>query len=201
MELNNLKQSGEINVKIDPDKGGSKKVFFVIFALVILFIIFALVYGANRSAKNQEKLAQDMDLSFLNVTTTSGGLTTAQTLEKSASVSGTSAVTKTVTAKTTKTTATSLSAAPTYLKTLNVYRTSGYYFQFVNCSGSPGSLLMKKGVKFMMDNRDKKAHKFVVMGKTYLLGAYGYTIVTADKIGKHFITCDGGGAAQITVVQ
>jgi len=200
MELNNLNHnSGESN---------SKKVFFAIFALIIIFVIFAFAYSNNRSAKQQAKLAEDMDLSFLNVTTTvsedaNTSVENVDNVEKLVSSTISSlrkpVVKKTSSIQKTKVASTSLSATSAYLKAANIYKTSGYYFQFVNCHGTPGSLVIKKGAKFMMDNRDNKIRKISVMGKTYSLNAYNYTIVTADKVGKHYITCDGGGAAQITV--
>ncbi len=199
MELNNLNSNS--------GGGSSKKTFFVIFVLVIAFVIFAFAYSANRTARQQAKLAEDMDLSFLNTSTTIESpetvVTTIGATEKlvTSTISSLKKATtkKTVTTKKTTITPTTLSATSAYLKAANIYKTSGYYFQFVNCHGTPGSLVIKKGAKFMMDNRDNKIRKIAVMGKTYSLNAYNYTIVTADKVGKHYITCDGGGAAQITV--
>ncbi len=79
------------------------------------------------------------------------------------------------------------------------YAASGYRFQFSECRGTPGSLVVKKGKSYLLDNRDNAAHTFKVEGKTYRVGAYGYAIATARGIGTHMITCDGGGAAQVVV--
>ena len=97
----------------------------------------------------------------------------------------------------------SLSATQRYLDAIRVYKSVGYYFQFVDCHGLPGSLTLKKGKKFMLDNRDGEAHKIAVQGgQTFQIKAYDFAIATApSKIGLHYITCDGGGAASILVQQ
>lgn len=86
-----------------------------------------------------------------------------------------------------------------YGDAINIYRTSGYRFQFSNCSGSPGTLTMKIGTKFMIDNRDNKSHQIGIGTKTYKLEAYDFAIVSIQKIGTFNITCDGGGAANVWV--
>lgn len=95
---------------------------------------------------------------------------------------------------------TSLSATQRYIDALKIYKTSGYYFQFLKCHGQPGSLTIKKGKKFMLDNRDSVSHKIAFTGQSYRIGGYGFAIATAPlKPGTYFITCDGGGAASILV--
>lgn len=96
---------------------------------------------------------------------------------------------------------TSLPATKRYLDAIKVYKTTGYYFQFVECSGMPGSLTLKKGTKFMLDNRDGVSHKIAIQGgQSFKIGAYDFAIATApSQVGTHFITCDGGGAAKILV--
>lgn len=94
-----------------------------------------------------------------------------------------------------------LSATKSYLDALKIYKTTGYYFQFVDCHGSPGSFTLKVGKKFMLDNRDAVAHRFKIQGgQSFSIGAYGFAIATAPStVGDHYIDCDGGGAAKITV--
>lgn len=90
----------------------------------------------------------------------------------------------------------------TYGQALNTYSLesgNGYRFQFVNCNGTPGSLAMKVGTKFMLDNRDNEPHTFVVGTTTYQIGAEGFAIATATLEGTYNITCDGGGASQVIV--
>lgn len=86
-----------------------------------------------------------------------------------------------------------------YADALKIYSTSGYRFQFVNCKATPGKFTIKKNSKFMLDNRDNTAHKIKVGSVTYNVGAYGFAIATAKTLGLNYITCDGGGAAQIQV--
>lgn len=86
-----------------------------------------------------------------------------------------------------------------YGTALGVYGKSGYRFQFVNCSGNPGYLTMKLGVKFMIDNRDNESHQITIGTKTYKLEAYDFAIVSIKKVGDFIITCDGGGAAHVLI--
>jgi hypothetical protein len=75
--------------------------------------------------------------------------------------------------------------------------------QFAQChglvSGGIGTLVIKEGVKFMLDNRDPKAHTIAFGGQSYRIGAYNFSIVSATKIGIYPVTCDGGGAATLNV--
>ncbi len=91
------------------------------------------------------------------------------------------------------------SASSDYEKALNDYRSRGAYFQFVNCAGNPGSLTLKRGTVFMLDNRDSKAHKIKVGSVTYNVAGYGYKLVNPQTLGLNHITCDGGGAAAVNV--
>lgn len=86
-----------------------------------------------------------------------------------------------------------------YAEALKEYSASGYRFQFVNCKASPGSLTIKKGVTFMLDNRDNRSHKIKVGATTYSIGAYGYVIATAKTVGLNYILCDGGGTGRLQV--
>ncbi len=89
----------------------------------------------------------------------------------------------------------------TFEEAYQIYAASGYRFEFAGCHGRPGTLSMKKGTKFMLDNRDNEPHTIVVGSTRYRLGAYGFAIATAKDIGTYNITCDGGGAAQVIVQQ
>lgn len=86
-----------------------------------------------------------------------------------------------------------------YGAALGIYGKSGYRFQFANCSGNPGYLTMKLGVKFMIDNRDNESHQITIGTKTYKLEAYDFAIVSIQKVGDFIITCDGGGAAHVLI--
>ncbi len=91
------------------------------------------------------------------------------------------------------------SVTQTYAEAYKIYAASGYRYQFVNCSGDPGKMVVKAGQKFMMDNRDNEAHRFVVQGRSITIGAYGFAVITATQVGTSKITCDGGGAADLVV--
>jgi len=97
--------------------------------------------------------------------------------------------------------AVSVPATQKYLDAIKIYKTVGYYFQFVDCHGSPGTLTLKAGKKFMLDNRDAKSRKIAIQGgQSFQIGPYDFAIATAPSaLGLHYITCDGGGAASITV--
>jgi hypothetical protein len=95
-------------------------------------------------------------------------------------------------------TTTTAPKALTYQQALTAY--AGYRIQFVSCHGSPGTLNLTVGKKFMLDNRDAKSHLIDVGKVGYRLGADGFAIATAPwTAGTYGITCDGGGAAQLTV--
>lgn len=79
------------------------------------------------------------------------------------------------------------------------YIESGYRFQFTHCSGTPGSLVVKAGKYFLLDNRDAQSHTFAVAGQSYSVGGYGAAVAAVWKLGKYQITCDGGGAASLTI--
>ena len=93
-------------------------------------------------------------------------------------------------------------ASKSYTDLLAIYKTSGYYFAFVDCHALPGVLSFKKGVTFMLDNRDTAKRTIAVNGVPYSLAPYGYAIAMAPgKPGSYYITCDGGGAAQVNIQQ
>ncbi len=86
-----------------------------------------------------------------------------------------------------------------YNAALAIYQKSGYRFQFSGCHGTPGTMAIGVGNKYMLDNRDNKAHTIKVGPYSYKLAAYGYAVVTATNKGINNITCDGGGAAQLNI--
>lgn len=97
------------------------------------------------------------------------------------------------------TTTTPESASMSYVKALQIYQKSGLYFQFVACHATPGSMAVKRGAKVMLDNHDEVGHTFNLEGHLYGVGAYRYVIVTPQKVGTQYVTCDGGGAATLQV--
>ncbi|MEK7624719.1 MAG: hypothetical protein AAB467_00025 [Patescibacteria group bacterium] len=91
-------------------------------------------------------------------------------------------------------------ASEAYLNALNIYQKSGYYMQFFQCQASPGSMVLKKGSKIMLDNRDSVTHLIGIRSVRYNIGSFNFAIATLDSLGTNYVTCDGGGSAQITVV-
>ncbi len=102
-----------------------------------------------------------------------------------------------VTLQKTETGGTALVPTPTYTAAINEYAAAR--FQFANCNGNPGIMTIKKGTNFMLDNRDNKTHIFGIGPRTYELKAYEFALVNVQKIGDYFITCDGGGAAKVSI--
>ncbi len=86
-----------------------------------------------------------------------------------------------------------------YTAALALYGGQGNRFQFVKCSGLPGTMTIKRSAKFMIDNRDNAAHQISLGGYTYPLKAYDFALIQVQKTGDYNITCDGGGAAHISV--
>ncbi len=88
---------------------------------------------------------------------------------------------------------------PTQSYTAAVNDNIGKRFQFVGCAGNPGTLSIKKGTNFMLDNRDNKTHIFGIGKNTYTLKAYDFALVNVKIAGDYFITCDGGGSARVSI--
>lgn len=93
------------------------------------------------------------------------------------------------------------SAEEAYQEALRVYGDSGYLFQFTGCRAVPGTLTIKSGAEFMLDNRDAVLRTIAVAGsQSFSVGAFGFVIAEAPATpGTHYLTCDGGGAASILV--
>lgn len=110
---------------------------------------------------------------------------------------------ETTTPPTATTTITPPKGALTYEDALALY--VGKRYQFDNCTAgppivSPGSLSLKIGSKFMLDNRDTDAHTIKVGTQSYRISKNGFAIATAPSTrGTYNITCDGGGQAQLLV--
>ncbi len=90
-------------------------------------------------------------------------------------------------------------ASSAYTQALATYTQNGRRIQFTECHATPGLLVVKKGLKYMLDNRDKSAHTLKVGSLTYKIAGYGYLIVTAQNLGVNNIFCDGNGAGQINI--
>jgi hypothetical protein len=95
--------------------------------------------------------------------------------------------------------ATTPTATLSYTQALKTYGATGYRFQFVSCRATPGKLVVKRGQKFMMDNRDQKSHKFNVQGRSFTISGLNFPKVKAGTPGTSNITSDGGGSADLQV--
>lgn len=161
--------------------------------VVIVFIIFAV------TCKNDNTQTPNDENTGLENQADDTGLTDTTTLGISASTTPTTTPTSATTKKTTTATKAVGAVTQSYADALKAYSATGYRMQFVNCRASPGSLIIKKGKTFMLDNRDNKSHRIKVGSTTYTVGAYGYAIATARTLDVNYILCDGAGAAKITV--
>ncbi len=156
----------------------NKKVVYIGAGVVLLIVILFLVFSKKGNQSNPA-------FPTANEVPPAGAATSSATTPKKSSPQANQP----------------LSATQRYLDAIRVYKSAGYYFQFVDCHGAPGSFTLKAGKKFMLDNRDGKAHKIAVQGgQTFQVKAYDFAIATAPStVGVHYITCDGGGAAKIIV--
>jgi len=171
------------------------KKFYIILGIAGLVLIIWLVFRDKKSAS----LVSNENKSEQNSSTT-----LSSTVSNTSSTTSTASVKAPVVPKITiKASPTPISATQKYLDALKLYKSSGYYFQFVSCHGMPGLLTLKKGKKFMLDNRDNISRKIAIVGgQSFKIAPYSFAIATAPStIGTHYITCDGGGAASIKVQQ
>ncbi|OGH92103.1 MAG: hypothetical protein A2534_02775 [Candidatus Magasanikbacteria bacterium RIFOXYD2_FULL_39_9] len=166
-----------------------KQIYIAIAAALFIIVLYFVFRNKDGASENQTGNLPGMESqdSFATSTSSTSPATTAPK--------------KSITP--TKTTQPPLSATQRYLDAIRMYKNVGYYFQFVDCHGLPGTITLKKGKKFMLDNRDPESHKIAIVGgQSFTIGAYNFAIATAPSTaGTHYITCDGGGAAAIVVQQ
>lgn len=179
-----------VNQNPNPTFMNKKNIYIALAGVLVLLVLGLIVRGGGDNADNQLDIEETNPDMFLDSTTSTP-----------TSTSTTAPAAKNPTPV--KTSPTPLSATQKYLDAIRIYKNTGYYFQFVECHGLPGSLTMKKGKKFMLDNRDNKTRKIAIQGgQSFKVGAYGFAVATApSKAGTYYITCDGGGAAKIVVQQ
>lgn len=155
--------------------------------IFLVFVIFILARNSPNSEINKSEYSN-----------------TASSTEQTASSSPATASTTNQTAKIPvikrPPVPTGQTASESYLQALKIYKNSGYYLQFYPCQATPGTLTVKKGSKIMLDNRDSKTHVIGIKSVKYNIGSYNFAIATLNTLGTNYITCDGGGSAQITVV-
>jgi len=79
------------------------------------------------------------------------------------------------------------------------YVNTDYRFQFDDCHGSPGRLVLKSGRSFILDNRDGSPITIAFAGKSYRVPSYSSALASTTSVGTHQVTCNGGGAATLIV--
>ncbi len=171
----------------------NKIIAIVAIAVAVLVLgVFAFTSRKNAPASNDNTQTEQMGEETSDTTSTTEDMATSTTS------------TVATTTKTTKTTTQPAVKAPgaatlSYTNALKIYSASGYRFQFINGRATPGTMIIKKGSSFMLDNRDGKAHTIKVGTASYHIGAYGFVIATAKTAGTNYIMCDGINTAKIEV--
>src|ERR1700710_2933976 len=124
----------------------NKKYIYLGIGVVLLVVILYFSCGKTGSTPNPAVTTTDNNPIVTSTDTTSSSVNAAPKIAPPAPADA------------------PLSATQKYLDAIRVYKNTGYYFQFVACHGAPGTFTLKKGKKFMLDNRDGKSHKIVVQG-------------------------------------
>lgn len=156
-----------------------KKRMAIIGGVILLIIIVAVLINQNKKDSTSTK----------QQTTATG--------QEQFSTPDESGVSTTTPTSTPATTGSAINLS--YNQALKIYGANGYRIQFSECHGIPGQLSIRQGVKFMLDNRDNKAHTIKVKSRSFRLPAYGFAVISATETGTYNITCDGGGATELNV--
>lgn len=86
-----------------------------------------------------------------------------------------------------------------YSEALNKYSKSGYRIQIIDCRATPGTMTVKKGNTFMIDNRDAVSRKITVGTTVYNIKGYGFVIARAKVLGLNYIKCNNNRTATLNV--
>lgn len=166
-----------------------------LIAGVVFFLLAVVAFNYNRNKSSQTAQNNKPE------NTASTPKTTETTSNTSVLATTSSKTTATLKPKTTTLPkpAPVISASERYLQALDTYKKSGAYIQFYPCQATPGTLTVKKGAKIMFDNRDKKTHSIGANNMKYSISGLNYAISTFNTVGINYVTCDGGGSAQVTV--
>lgn len=176
----------------------TKIMVVIAIAVAVILFVAGMMINHSRDKAGSDKAESDQGA---NTQQNFNELTTASSTETaSTTVSSTTKITKPKPVVTTKTSVGAEGAiTESYADALKTYSASGYRIQIVNCASTPNSLTLKKGVKYMIDNRDSTAHKIKVETTTYTVKGYGYVIATASKVGSTNLYCDGRNVAKIVI--
>ena len=142
---------------------------YIIVAVVIFVLVFAIYWGSRVSLAPQEDPAQSQG-------------TDIQDEESSSTGNNTSTNTGTTTAP-----------ALTYNQALKIYTDKRIQFD-ENCIASPNYSPFKRGTNIMLDNRSSKLRPIYLDGQLYQLQPYGFKTITLDTAAKlpHTIMIDCG---------
>jgi hypothetical protein len=158
------------------------KIALIIGGIALILLIWGILAKSNKNNIS----------TFTPTSTTENTLAATSTPENSTTtITATSTLPATTTKKVIKPKTVIKTPAPSYSDIVKKY--AGYRFQFSgNCSYvTPVSFVIKKGYKFMADNRENKKHTFTFGSQKYTVAPYGYAIFTATTVGKQMILCDG----------
>ena len=175
---------------MDKNKKIAIAVGVVVLAAIVIYFTVLKKPATSPEGVNvtDEQVLEEADQTATSTLDTSVTSTTATTSAKS------------TTQTTVKTTTKAPGAATlSYTTALKTYSASGYRFQVNNGRVSPGSMIIKRGKTFMIDNRDSKAHTVKVGSTSYRIAAYGFVIATAKTVGTNYIMVDGINAAKVEV--
>lgn len=155
------------------------KIILIVVA-VLLVVLFGLLIFRKKANINNTQTISDQNQVVNDVATTTSSTVATTTLP----------VTKKITVP---------KKAETYTELVNKY--VGYRFQFYNnCTQVvPYTFIIKKGEKFMIDNREDKKHVFTFANQKYTVNPYGYVIITTTVAGKLNVLCDGATRSTVTV--
>ncbi len=146
----------------------------LLIVVIVLVVILSIWFSKNNSTKKQS------------------GLTTTSTVVSNEAATSTPSSTPAVSGSVGN-------KVLSYAALVKKYE--GYRLQFSNnCSQvSPNSFVIKKGLSFLIDNREDKEHIFSFSNQKYFVKSYGYIVVTTQAIGQHSILCDGVPRAMVNV--
>ena len=73
-------------------------------------------------------------------------------------------------------------------------------FQFADCRNvAPISMVVKRGTKIMLDNRDDLAHTFGIAGTNYRISGYHFLLVGTPIAGTYTLMCDGVNSVRLQI--
>lgn len=86
-----------------------------------------------------------------------------------------------------------------YAEALKLYL-AGKRIQIIQCQSVPVTSTIKRGTRFMIDNRDAVARRIMIGDQVYQIDAFDFAIATSGAPNTYNVTCEGAPAAQITVI-